>query len=135
MTFAANMLEWVFLAMSLATLIVSMLALREAVRDETFLITHGNNGPRKLVADQNVREEGIKVAISAVMIVASLASVLLAPPPPPYRELPQSLTTMVAWIVVACLLIVSSLLSRWVRSKLYRYAEDGTPQRRSTDQP
>jgi hypothetical protein len=133
---ASRALEVSFLLVSLTTLIVSMYSLHEAIVDETWLTTRDNNGPRKVIADGNVREEGFKVGMSAVMVGASVLALIMAPPPPNYSQLPQSLTFLIAWITVGVLMITSSAFGRIVRRKLYKYSEELNAinqTRRSTD--
>lgn len=135
---ASRTLEYAFVIISLAAFIVSLYSLREAVIDETWLTTRGTNGPRKIVADANVREEGFKVAKTAVMVAASLLALFMAPPPPAYTELPQSFMFLIAWMIVGLLMIMGSLFSRLVRHRLYKYSEElntANQTRRKDDAP
>jgi len=122
--FSANFLEWVFFVSSIVHVLFTIFTWRSAIIDSAFLLATGVNGARMAVADQNVREEGIKIVIGVVMVVAAVAAVLLDPPPPPYQEVPQSMVSMVAFVAIACMLILSSATSRSVRKRLERSALD-----------
>lgn len=122
MTLHSNIIEWVFLSISLLLLACSGYSIREAIIDSAFLTANMVNGPRSLIADQNVREETIKLAIGCVMFFTSLVSLFLEPPPPPYTLVPQSVVSMVAWCLVASLMVASSWLAKSVRRRLLRYS-------------
>lgn len=112
-------LEWVFLFTSILLVCFVFYALREAIIDSAFLVANEMNGPRTVIADQNIREESIKLGIGMVMIVTAITSILLTPPSPRY---PQALVSMVAWMVVAILMVVSSVLSKSVRRQLQQFS-------------
>lgn len=121
MTLYANPIEWVFLMIAIVVIWSSVYSMREAMIDAAVLVAHGLNGPRTVLAEQNIREESIKVGIGFVMLCASIAALFLHPPPPSYADVPQSIVSMIAWCVVSALMILSSALATAARRKAQRY--------------
>lgn len=80
------------------------------------------NGPRRLVAENNIHQEQLRLAVSVVMVLASISFLFLEPPPPQYWLLPQSLVGLIAWILVATIIMLSSLVDKSIRHKLQKYA-------------
>lgn len=118
----ASPIEWVFLSTTILLSVYTTFALYTAITDAAFLLANGVNGPRSIIATQNIREEAIKLGISVVMIGVSLPSLFLQPPPPPYALVPQSLLATCGWCLVAGLMIISSALSRMARRRLQKLA-------------
>ncbi len=120
--FSTHPIELVWFSVSLLSLLLSAATLRDAIVDATFLLASGKNGARKVIADLNIRQEGFRMAITVIMVLASGLSLFLDPPPPDYTQLPQSLVTMAAWIVVAFIMAIWSLLDTSARRKLAAYS-------------
>ena len=118
----ATPVETAFSIISLLSAIVSTYALRDAYIDSAILTAAKINGPRRAIADNNLHQEQLRFAIAVVMVMTSVAFLFLEPPPPEYTLLPQSLIGLVAWIVVATMLMVSSIIDKQIRKKLQKYA-------------
>lgn len=118
----ATPIEVIFTIVALASEIVSIYALRDALIDSTVQAAAKINGPRRLVADNNIRQEQLRLSISSVMLMASCTFLVLEPPPPSYLVLPQSMVGLIAWIIVSLIIMISSLIDKSVRKKLQRYA-------------
>jgi uncharacterized protein involved in response to NO len=119
---SANLLEWIFFTTSLIHTAFTMFTWRSATIDAAFLLATGVNGARMAIADQNAREEGIKIIIGVLMIVASTAALFLEPPPPPYSSVPQSMVSMIVFTLIAIMMIMSSATSRSVRKRIQKTA-------------
>lgn len=115
-------IELGWLSISILFVMITMYGLREALIDSAVLTANKVNGPRRVTADANVRQEEIRIIIAFIMLLSSIGAIFLPPPPPEYSELPQSLILMFAWILVAILLTVSSFFDRSIRLKLEKYS-------------
>lgn len=134
MTLHLNAIEVTFAVTAFVVCSISLYSLRQAILDQTALISANVNGPRKLMADGNVREEVMRLGVGSVMFVAAICALFLEPPPPTYQVAPQSLVFVVAWCCVGFLMIISSTLERLTRRKLIRAVhEQDVHTRRSTD--
>lgn len=124
-TFHANQAEVVFFLVSMIVMFISVHALRESMVDQSVLDQKAADTagyePKRIVADANIRSEWFKISISSVMILASASALFLEPPPPQYTFVPQTLVYTIAWISVAMLMIVSSILDRSARRALLQY--------------
>jgi hypothetical protein len=125
--FASAPVEWTWFVISIIATGFTAYGLREAIMDHAFLISSGMNGIRKAVAEMNQRGEGFRVIKCVVMVLASGASLFLPPPPPDYTELPQSLVSMIAWILVALVMLLHSYLDRKTRQKIAHVSADAHP--------
>src|SRR5215207_7710294 len=90
-------LELAGFAVSLLVAGVTIWTLRDALVDMTFLMAKKLNGPRKVVADMNVRQEWFRLAMAGIMVLATGASLGLPPPPPTLAAHPQALVFSLAW--------------------------------------
>lgn len=123
MALHAQPMEWVFFAVSVVVDLLAIWTLREATMDQSIFTAKQVNGPRKAVADSNVREGWFSVGIGLVMTVAAALSLYLKPPPPPFSEVQQTVVFLMAWIAVGALTTISSLLSKSSRRKLMAFAD------------
>jgi hypothetical protein len=124
---SASLAEWIWGVAALLSTVLAVRSLRDAQNDEAFLTATGINGPRRLVADANIRQEGFRLASSLVMVAAAVTSLFLSPPPPPFSEVPQTMVTVVAWIAVAGAMSLASWLDRSSRRKLAKFVGETTP--------
>lgn len=130
----SSSLEWAWLFASLVASAFALHALIDATKDAAFLVAVGANGPRKIVADSNIRQEFSRLVKSSISLTAAMASLFLAPPPPEYSQLPQSQVGLVAWILVMVVMTGASLLDRLARKRLARYTSQSHPTDPSTGQ-
>lgn len=115
-------LEVVFAALSIIAIGVCMYAWRDADIDAAVLSVAKVNGPRRLVADNNIRQEQLRFGISLVMVLTSWSFLYLPPPPPDYGSLPQSISGLIGWVIVCLMVIVKSLADMSLRRRLQRYS-------------
>lgn len=120
--FHTSPIEIVFTFVAFCVVVVSIWALRDAMIDSAVLTAARVNGPRRMISENAMRQEEIRLAIGCVMLLASVLFLFLEPPPPEYTILPQSLAGMIAWIVVGLMLSGSSILDRSVRRRLQKFA-------------
>jgi len=118
----ATPIETVFTIVSVVSAIVSIWALRDALIDASVQAAAKVNGPRRMVAINNIHQEILRLSMSGIMVLASISFLFLEPPPPDYLFLPQSLVGLIAWILVASIIMVKSLIDMSVRQKLQKYA-------------
>lgn len=118
----ATPIEGLFTIVSVLSTIVSIYALRSAMIDAAVQAAAKINGPRRMVAENNIHQEQLRLAVSLVMVLASISFLFLEPPPPDYLLLPQSLVGLIAWILVSTIIMVSSLIDKSIRQKLQKYA-------------
>lgn len=118
----ATPVETVFTLVSIVASIVSVYALRDALVDAAVQTAAKVNGPRRMVALNNIHQELLRLCMTGVMVLASISFLFLEPPPPDYLFLPQSLVGLVAWVLVASIIMVKSLIDMSVRRKLQKYA-------------
>lgn len=129
---SASVAEWIWCAAALLSTVLAVRSLRDAQDDLAFLTATGINGPRRLVADANIRQESFRLGCSFVMVAASITSLFMDPPPPPFRDVPQTMVTVFAWIVVAGAMSVASWLDRGARRKLAKFVGETSPKDPST---
>jgi hypothetical protein len=115
-------IELAFLAAAFIFLCISIYGLRQARMDASALNAARVNGPRKAMAETAVDQGWAHVFVGLTMAGAAILSLILEPPPPDYTTLPQSLVGMVAWILVAGLLSLASLLAKSARQRVSEYA-------------
>lgn len=135
MNLHATWFEWTFLIIGVVGLVTSILTWRDAVLDGLFLTAAGKNGVRKMVADQNVRQESYRLGTSTIMMFVGLAFILLEPPPPNYYELPQSLVGLIGWTTIAGIQVVNSLMDKSMRRRFSRIYDSPNPTDPQTGQP
>lgn len=127
-------LEWAWVVASIIAATLSLYALIDATKDAAFLVAVGANGPRKIVADGNIRQEFSRLLKSVISLMAAMASLFLAPPPPGYAQLPQSQVSLIAWILIMVVMAGASLLDRVARKRLAKYTAQDHPTDPSTGQ-
>jgi hypothetical protein len=118
----ATPVEGLFAFFAFVSTGISIYALRDAMMDSAVLAAARVNGPRRMIADNNIHQEQLRLAVAAVMLLTAVSFLFLEPPPPDYIQLPQSLVGLIAWILVSSMLTVSSLIDKSIRKKLQRYA-------------
>jgi hypothetical protein len=116
----ATPVEGAFAVLAFVATLFSIYALRDATIDSSLLTAAKVDGSRRLVADNNIRQEGLRLVIAGVMLLAGVSFLFLEPPPPEYWYLPQSLVGLIAWILVTAILILASWFDKSVRRKLQR---------------
>lgn len=118
----ATPVEGIFSTVAIVSAVVAIHSLREAMIDSAVQSAAKINGPRRMIADNNIHQEQLRLGISLVMVLAAITFLFLEPPPPDYYLLPQSLVGLVAWIIVASIVMVSSLVDKSIRRRLQQYA-------------
>jgi hypothetical protein len=112
-----NAIELTWLALAMAAFAMYSIALREAVIDSAYVLAAGWNGRRKLIADENIREELKRSFIAFINGAGAIASMFL----PSHRVgIGVGIATMAIMILFAC-------LNRLTRRKLSAYSGDETP--------
>lgn len=114
-------LELVFATSSMLALLVCAYAWRDANTDSAVLAAAQVNGPRRMIADNNINQELMRLGIALVGVVTSWSFLYLPPPPPDYSSLPQSISGLIGWVIVMVIVIAKSLADMSLRKKLYRY--------------
>ena len=122
MTAHMTWLEMVFAAVSLVSMLVTLYAWRDAITDSAVLSAAKVNGPRRIIADNNIQQETLRVWIALVLVMTSWSFLYLAPPPPDYSSLPQSIAGLLGYIVIAMTVVLKSLADLSLRKKLQRYS-------------
>ena len=114
-------LELVFATSAALALLVCAYAWRDANTDSAVLAAAQVNGPRRMIADNNINQELMRLGIALVGVVTSWSFLYLPPPPPDYSSLPQSISGLIGWVIVMVIVIAKSLADMSLRKKLYRY--------------
>lgn len=119
--FHTNLIEISWAVIAVVVLAFAFYGLRESIIDSAFLLANKVNGPRKLTAEMNKREETFRLSQTVVMLLYAIGALILPPPPPNYSEQPQTLVGLLAWMMVGLLMIADSLMARAARKKLQQY--------------
>lgn len=115
-------LEMLFAVLSILALGVCVYCWRDADMDSAVLSVAKVNGPRRMIADNNIRQEQLRLGISLVMVLTSWSFLYLPPPPPDYSSLPQSISGLIGWITVCLMVLAKSLADLSLRRRLQRYS-------------
>jgi len=115
-------LELSAFATALLVVGITIWTLRDALTDHTFLVAKKFDGPRRVVADMNVRQEQFKLAMAGIVAFGTGAGLALPPPPPPLTIVPQALIFTLGWLIVGALMACSSILDKSARHRLQRLA-------------
>lgn len=115
-----NPFELTWLALSVAAFWMYSVALKSALVDSAYVLAAGLNGRRKLIADENIREEFKRSFIAFMNGCGAIASIFL----------PSHRVGMGVGIACMVAMILFALLNRLTRQKLNAYKGDDAPNRR-----
>jgi hypothetical protein len=118
----ATPMEFIWSAIAFVALFISLWCWQDAEKDSAVLTAAKVNGLRRITADNSIRIGRLLFATCIVMSFSSLTFLVLEPPPPAYRDLPQSLIGIYAWIFVAALIAGASMSDAYARRKVQKYA-------------
>ena len=76
----SNGLEMLQTTLAFMGLVFAVLALMDAVRDSMSLTTRGRNGPRRIIASDNIYTEVERIIVQLVLFLIGFSSVFLPPP-------------------------------------------------------
>jgi amino acid transporter len=122
---------------SLISVILCIVALREALTDEAFWVAQGTHTksvpPELLVATGTVREESLRLCACIVAFLLSIVVIVVPPPPPSFDDRPQALWTMISMNIIIFVLILKTALRRLVRKHVSQASGVVGPLRRRKD--
>lgn len=128
-------MELVFCVLSMTALSVTTHSWRDAHIDSAILSAAKLNGPRRVVADNNIQQEQLRFGLALLLTLTSWSFLVLSPPPPQYNTLPQTLVGLGSWNLVAIIVTASSLIDKSIRKRLQRYAPIEVQTNSTTIQP
>lgn len=112
MSLHAAPIEWVWVVVTAAGVIVNVSMFRSAVRMQVALL-HSDMVPvtpaERIVAAANVRQEALRLGKQVMMLVGGTIAVFLPPPPPSLGYVPQTAVSASVIIGVSFLMTITSL--------------------------
>lgn len=110
-------IELTWLLLAVVAFALYSFALRDAVIDGAYVVAAGWNGRRKLIADENIREELKRCFVAFLNGSGAIASMFL----------PSHRVGIGVGIATMAIMILFALLNRLTRRKLSAYRGEETP--------